>query len=266
MEKNISWLEDNSADKNWDEVFSHFYHKGREEIYPNELKFWQRLCSGKENVLEIGAGNGFIAQALAGAGIKNLTLVEPEPSNVKLLNELAAKSAGATRVLVEPVIFQKYSPPAGVLQDVVYMSWDNLVMFRDREARRRVFMQISGILKPGGLFAFHISSRNWNKKVYEKLRVPKVFDMDLDQYGKARIEYRIDLAAENVYKKYIKISLVSGEEKTYILPTEAIGMPELLSHLEEARLKVIEHSSDYSGTPPGDNPDDHVLVLQKNAA
>ena len=262
-EKDILWLDGNNAQRNWDDVFAHFYHKGRGEIYPNELKFWRRLCAGRDNVLEIGAGNGFIARELANADIKTLTLIEPEPANTKILRAIRPERPASTAIIVEEKLFQDYTPPNGTLQDVIYTSWDNLVMFTEKEMRRSLFMRVSALLNPGGLFASHISSRNWNRKVFEKLRTPKIFDMDLDHYGKASIEYRIEHIESDRYRKFIVITLPSGERKTYILPTEAIAMSEVMEHAAEAGLALIEHSADYSGTAIGENPDDHVFVLKK---
>lgn len=263
MTKDISWLGENETGRNWDEVFALFYQKGRGEIFPNELKFWRDLCSGRENVMEIGAGSGFIAEALTDIGIKHLTLIEPEPANIRFLEKVGGKGAQGTRVTVAPVVFQKYSAPAGALQDVIYMSWDNLVMFRNLEIRSGLFRKVAAELKPGGRFAFHISSPGWNRKVYEKLRTPKVFDMDLDQYGKAGVLYKIDHVRDNIYNKHIVITLPSGEEHRYLLPTEAIGMEEVSGHARACGLELEKDHVDYSGTPATPESDDHVLVYKK---
>ncbi len=241
----------------WDELFSAFYAQSRQEILPGELDFWRSLCCPRDRVLEIGAGSGFISQAYAAMPGLTLTLIEPEPANLSRLKTISATSS--TSVEVFAGIFQDF--PVNVAFDLVVTSWDTLVMF-DNRTKEEFFSFVAKALRPGGIFATHLSSLGWNRLMAARLKKPKVFTTNI-QGKNFEVTYRIDQVGDDFYNK--TIILRSPElrvEKRYILPTLVESLENTLIRASAAGLQLSRKMSDFLGHDVTD-PSDHVLVFQK---
>ena len=128
----------------WDPLFSAYYAQHRQEILPGEVDFWRSHCRPGDRVLEVGAGTGFIARAYAPLPRLELTLIEPEATNVAYLKRISTNPT--TTLEIFPGIFQHFKQPQPF--DLVVSSWDNLVMFTDDKGKDGFFSFAARSLRP----------------------------------------------------------------------------------------------------------------------
>jgi SAM-dependent methyltransferase len=250
-----------SSGQNWNALFSKYYFISRTAIYENELLFWQSICKNKSNVLEIGAGSGFISKSLLDVNIGELSLVEPELENVKYLKSLALKNDRSTVVTIIDSVFQEYS--SSVKQDVIFTSWDNLSMFSNINTRRDIFNNVAKNLKPDGIFVFHLSSKKFHYEDFKRCEKPLNFQYDLNEKQKIEVRFSIEKISDIEYLKHL--DLKDPDSKTwhfYILPTISIAEHEVRKLAKASGLVVVDYYNNFEKNKV-ENPDDYIWILKK---
>ena len=228
----------------WDPLFSAYYAQHRQEILPGEVDFWRSHCRPGDRVLEVGAGTGFIARAYAPLPRLELTLIEPEATNVAYLKRISTNPT--TTLEIFPGIFQHFKQPQPF--DLVVSSWDNLVMFTDDKGKDGFFSFAARSLRPGGRFVTHLSSEKWNKQVFLKLQKPKEFAVKIDD-EEFQVTFLIEEAEKNLYHKMIVLrSLSRNLKKNYALPTRIDSLERTLERASAAGFVLLKRTSDISGT------------------
>lgn len=263
MSRNITYRTKNDLPQ-WDYWLARFYHENRKDIYPNEISYWKSICKDKKNVLEIGAGNGFISKNLLDVGVKTLTLVEPEYENLVFLNlnldKQKQSSFSSTNIEIFASPYQMYDQDNS--QDVIFTSWDNLAMFSSFDERLELFQLVAKHLKSKtSIFCFHLSSEKFNYKDYLNNIHPKKFTMHLEDDQYLDCIWSIEKNSEFYYSKKLSIK-PPGETQSlsYTLPTWTVLPQEIHKLADLSGLKVLNVFNDFDGGIT-DDPDDYIWIL-----
>ncbi len=250
---------------NWGPLFAAYYEAAREEL-PNEKKFWISLIKKNFSVLEIGAGSGFISEALASTKPKLLTLIEPEPENIKLLNKNISKWNSKTNI---DVVTSQFETANVSPHDLIIFPYDSLPMISSRIQRADLFRIIANRLTPNGIFGIHISTPLWSKKYVQSTRELAI-QKYITQYGQPIEVKRFFRAVSGTeYIKFISIKNEQQEtQENYVALTSIIFEEEIFESAKLAGLKLIHRYSDFYGTPydPISGPiDDDIFVFAKES-
>lgn len=250
----------------WDYWLARFYHENRIDIYPNEIDFWKSICKNKLNVLEIGAGNGFISKNLLDIGVQTLTLVEPEKENLGFLNlnidKQLQRLTSSTDIEIFPYPYQMYDKNKS--QDIIFTSWDNLAMFSSFEERLELFQLVSKHLKSAdGVFCFHLSSDKFNHNDYLNNISPKKFSLPLDGGEKLDCIWSIEKNHEYFYSKKLSMKPPGFLNSiSYTLPTWTVLPQEIYKLADLSGLEVVSVFNDFDSHII-ENPDDYIWILRK---
>lgn len=143
-------------DATWGRLFASFYDRALKASEENGLGAMRAelLAGARGRVVEIGAGTG-VNLDLYGAGVEDLTLVEPDPHmGARLRDRLAARAGGApTRLLAAPA--EAIPSPDDTYDTAVA----TLVLCTVPDPVAAI-AELARVLKPGGrlLFIEHVRS------------------------------------------------------------------------------------------------------------
>jgi SAM-dependent methyltransferase len=147
-------------DATWGRLFASFYDRALKASEENGLGDLRRglLAQARGRVVEIGAGTG-VNLDLYGAGIEDLTLVEPDPHmGAKLRERLAGRAATAS--FAEPPPARLVTAPAEAIpfdDDTFDTAVATLVLCTVPDPVAAI-TELARVLKPGGrlLFIEHV--------------------------------------------------------------------------------------------------------------
>ncbi len=117
-----------------------------------------RIPAGARSLLDVGAGDGVRAAALAGAcGLGAVVLAEPSPSLAARCRERPAAEVWRVRAEELPAVSRSF--------DVVTCLWNVLGHVPTHEARLRALRGMRGLLSPGGVLFLDVNNR-YNARAY----------------------------------------------------------------------------------------------------
>ena len=245
----------------WGPLLAGFYDVARTEL-PHERGFWKSLISPDMDVLEIGAGNGFISTALAEARPRTLTLVEPEKENIRILEHNLAKEKFRMTPEIVPARFETgaFRP-----QDLIVLPFDTLPMITDTASRAKIFLIAAKYLKPGGTFVLHVSTDAWVERFFatpQNTVTQACSTYDKRNLLTKRTSRRI---SESQYIKFYHLKDEStGLQENYLALTSIVTPEEILSAAKTAGLTLSSWYSDFEKHPgPVPTSDDHIFVFKK---
>ena len=243
----------------WGPLFAGYYDSAREPL-PYELEFWEEITNPHKDILEIGAGNGFISRRLIRPG-KRITLVEPEAENLRLLEKRFDKTNISDCEV--NIVRGRFETVSVSPQDIIIFPYDSLPIITDPRQRGIIVQLAAERLKTGGLFVIHISSPIWAEKyiqatTQELMKDYTIWDGSLVQVKRVtrrltKFEYLKFIAVQD-YKTRIR--------EHYIARTSIIQPHEILEHARSAGLEIVKIYSDFQFSESG-NSDDLIFVLRK---
>jgi len=232
----------------WGPTLARYYEATRVEL-PHEKEFWRSLLRDTPNVCEIGAGSGFLSESFLDIGIQSLTLVEPEIQNILLL---VAKLAARERPLtsespVVTIVCNIFQGVDLVPQDIIAFPFDSLPMLPSRDARKLLFANVARTLKPGGLFAVHFSSVNWNLALLDQKGPPHQREVPTMGHP-IHVTKHIISETDSSYIKHIKLEVTADKAiEEYAIRTFILDIDEVVEDVEATGLHLDVQYSDFEG-------------------
>lgn len=147
----------------------------------------ERVPAGASSLLDVGAGDGVRAMALARrCGIGHVVLCEPSAALARKCRELPAEEVWETAA--------DAIPPTAKRFDVITSLWNVLGHMRDSAERVRALVRLRGLLTPGGRLFVDLNNRH-NAAAYGWLRVAGRVVLDAlapdERRGDASFEWKV---------------------------------------------------------------------------
>ncbi len=243
----------------WGPLLAGYYQAIRAEL-PGERDFWRKQITSDLDVLEIGAGSGFISVELARAQPKSLTLVEPETENIDLLEVVLLEANLET---IPKIIAGKFEVTNVPQQDLIVFPYDSLPMITDKQQRASLIRISANRLKPGGRFILHVSTPSWNERYIAASKEVSRTRYRLSSGVEVTSERFVKRISESEYIKFVSIETLDRSQKeNYVALTSIVTQEEVLAAAEKAGLRLVNCYSDFFG---GKNPigDDLILTFER---
>jgi len=245
----------------WGQLLAEYYEVVREAL-PNELIFWQSLVSHNMDVLEIGAGSGFVSKALAEANPRVLTLVEPEKEHVKLLRR--ASQNWKTECKIE--VLEKYFENTNVApQDLIIFPYDSLPMVIGQDQRLRLFKAAHERLKGNGIFAVHVSTPKWVVQYLRSTEMLSINDFLSTTGNKITVKRFSKPISNSEFIKFVSVYCPNLKAKeNYVALTSIVTDEEIMGHASDVGFTLYKKYGDFHKNGFVNSSDDAIYFFKKD--
>lgn len=237
----------------------------RREVIPGEIGFWANQIKGKQSVLEIGAGTGYLSTHFA-ATVRdlggNLVFVEPEMENIAILREKLRQQNLLSFATIEHCYFENYE--SSELFDYILFPYDSLPMV-PKSKRKSLIGNVAKHLKQGGVFGLHFSSISWNQNFITEIGTkPYHFSFPHPEWPEKYINATLSIS--NVTSaSYEKRFFLEFEDivEIYTFSTEIIDREALIGDAISFGLSLSDWFSDFESSKVIGG-DDLILIFKRN--
>lgn len=226
----------------------HLTHRGN----PGDVRFYQKVCRGASNVLELGCGLGRVLLPLARQGL-TLTGLDAHPGMINGLQSLIQEADDIPTEQVELVVGDMRSFNLEQTFDRIILPFNGLFCLLHDDDVQSCFHSVRKHLKPGGSFVFDvyvvdeeelalIDPEEWDPitTINEERRTIEIFEQRVWQPEVQRVDatyqYRIHEGTE-----------VRTEE--YSIPQRYLSFSQCRELLYNAQLHITQCFEDFDGNP-----------------
>ncbi|MFO0965451.1 MAG: methyltransferase domain-containing protein [Gemmataceae bacterium] len=124
-----------------------------------DIAFVRAHCPTPGRLLDLGAGTGRLAIPLARDGFR-VVAVDLSPRMLEVLGEKARRADVSVARLAANIV--ELDALAGESFDYAACLFSTLGLVEGQGARRQVFKHVRRLLKPGGVFVFHVHNRSFH--------------------------------------------------------------------------------------------------------
>jgi ubiquinone/menaquinone biosynthesis C-methylase UbiE len=222
---------------------------------------WNKLGLGTgQHVLDVTCGPGLYAVELARRGCK-VTGIDINPAAIAYATELAVSEGVADRCRFIQQDVRQLMPDA-IQYDAALFLYEQLAVYSANEAQH-LLDQLARMLKPGGRLAIELLDQNQ----VDKEDTSWWFTDDTGLWGDGPFVHlgeRVwNETQQAAIERYHIIHLETGDLKQYTLFDQTYAVETMISMLQRAGFKGVDHFLNWAGVPLYDAKEWVVYIAGK---
>lgn len=219
------------------------YYANKRGALPGEIEYWKSLVRPDQDIIEVGAGTGFISEAVAHAGPRQFFLIECAEPYVKILQK---KMAHFPNVQIIPSRFQDCTPQQVDKIIFPYDTYPELPEIEKKELYQFAFKN----LKSGGRFYINVATLESHRNSYGPITLNPLERKYTLENGNYIQSYTIAeyIAADKIRASHTVFEKRDNEtlgSETYLLEIEYTNKDRMIELATQAKLRLVELITDF---------------------